>query len=115
MLNQSTLIFSLYASVAGALTVATGRKLVIQLQSEHKDLMHIACRIGILLLTVGTLLDNARTMFGTIELIEILLFDIFTSPSPISDDRPLPNPFFDLNGLIMLHSPLFYLDLKIHL
>jgi hypothetical protein len=74
MLNQSTLIFSLYASVAGALTVATGRKLVIQLQSEQKDLMHIACRIGILLLTVGTLLDNARTMFGTIELIPVYNF-----------------------------------------
>lgn len=71
MSNPSSFIFLLYASVAGALTIATGRKLVIQLRSPDKDLMHIACRIGILLLTAGTLLDNSRTMFGTIESIPV--------------------------------------------
>lgn len=74
MLNPSIVIFFLYASVAGALTVATGRKLVMQLQSADKDLMHIACRIGILLLTAGTLLDNSRTMFGTLKSIPVYNF-----------------------------------------
>ena len=31
--------------------------------------------------------------------------------SPIKDDNPLPNPFFNLNVFVMLHSPLFFLGL----
>ena len=53
-------------------------------------------------------------LFLTIELIDIVLLFSVISLSPIKDDRPLPRPFLDLKGLIMLRSPLVYLDLKIH-
>jgi hypothetical protein len=54
-------------------------------------------------------------LFLTSELIETFFLSLIFSLSPIKDDNPLPNPFFDLNGLIMLHSPLVYLGLKIPL
>ena len=49
-----------------------------------------------------------------IELIEISVLLSEISLSPIKDDRPLPKPFLDLKGFIMLHSPLVCLGLKIH-
>ena len=50
----------------------------------------------------------------SVELIEIKVLFSLTSLSPIREERPLPKPFFGLKGFIMLHSPLVYLDLKIH-
>ena len=52
-------------------------------------------------------------LFLIIELIEIKVLFSLTSLSPIREERPLPKPFFALKGLIMLHSPLVCLDLKI--
>ena len=54
-----------------------------------------------------------RDRFLIIELIEISVLLSEISLSPIKDDRPLPKPFLDLKGFIMLHSPLVYLGLKI--
>ena len=48
-----------------------------------------------------------------------LIGDIKNTPTnnklSISDDNPLPKPFFDLNGFIMQHSHICYLGLKIPL
>ena len=54
-------------------------------------------------------------LFLTNELIETFFLSSILSLSPIKEDSPLPSPFFDLNGFIMLHSLLVYLDLKIPL
>ena len=71
MANLSTLIFLFYAFVAGSLTFITGRRLLKEWSSPDMDVMHIACRIGILFLTGGTLLDNSRTFFGTLDLFPV--------------------------------------------
>ena len=59
--------------------------------------------------------DSDVTLFKykTNELIDTFFLLSIFSLSPIKEDNPLPSPFFDLNGLIMLHSPLVYLGLKI--
>ena len=68
-----SLSFFIYACVAGALAAFTGKKMLEawRLPNVVQDPMHIACRIGILLLTVGTLFDNSRTMFGTFDFIPV--------------------------------------------
>ena len=45
-----------------------------------------------------------------IELMEILFDFAIELLSPIKEDKPLPNPFFNLKVFVMLHSPLFFLD-----
>ena len=57
--------------------------------------------------------DNSSK--SPVRFIETFFLSSIFSLSPINEDNPLPSPFFDLNGLIMPHSPLVYLDLKIPL
>ena len=59
----------------------------------------------------GIAFSKTEVLFAA--LIETFFLLSILSLSPIKEDNPLPSPFFDLNGLIMLHSPLVYLGLKI--
>ena len=66
MLLSATL-FLLYSASAMALSAITVRRLKNFEVLLREDRHLLACRVGILFLTVGTLFDNMRTFVGTFE------------------------------------------------
>ena len=67
MMIFSATIFLMYSASAMALSAITLRRLKNFEELLREDRFLLACRVGILFLTVGTLCDNMRTFVGTFE------------------------------------------------
>lgn len=59
-------IFTLYTIIAAIFTAIVLTRLKNLQHQWSEDAMAVLCRIGILFLTFGTVLDNGRTVFGNI-------------------------------------------------
>ena len=66
-----------------------------------KDLSYfISQNTGLSVIYVKKIIEDLLN-FVIIELIDTKLLFLVTSLSPIKEDKPLPSPFFLLNGFIM--------------